>query len=87
MGDNTGWSDLNNDGRRLERILKSCESQANTYFEKGNYEMYFSFIDRIIKVTPVKATIARYVLGVDELLKDAKKKAGTQELYQVSPRT
>ena len=68
---NQNWTDLNKDGRRLNRIIRQLESKIKN---ESNDEMKLAYIDRIIKCTHEKSQLAQIVLGVKELLKEAKKR-------------
>lgn len=70
MGDNTGWADLNKDGRRLEKIIKQMDTKLN---KTTNTDLQFGYIDRLIKCTHEKVNIAEIVLNVKATLKEAKK--------------
>ena len=69
MSDN--WLDLYRDGRRLNRIIRQMETKLKN--ETDN-DVALAFIDRIIKCTHEKVQIAQVVLGVKEILKEAKQK-------------
>jgi hypothetical protein len=69
MSDN--WTDLNKDGRRLNRIIRQLESKIKN---ETNDEMNLAYIDRLIKCTHEKSQLAQIVLGVKEVLKEAKKR-------------
>ena len=66
------WTDLNKDGRRLNRIIRKLESKIKN--EITNDELKLAYVDRLIKVTHEKVWVANIVLGVREILKEAKKK-------------
>ena len=68
---NQNWTDLYKDGRRLNRIIRLLESKIKN---ETSDEMKLAYIDRIIKCTHEKSQLAQTVLGVKELLKEAKKK-------------
>ena len=65
------WTDLNKDGRRLNRIIRQLESKIKN---ESSDELQLAYIDRIIKCTHEKSQLTQTVLGVKELLKEAKKK-------------
>ena len=67
------WTDLNKDGRRLNRIIRQLESKIKN---ESSDELQLAYIDRIIKCTHEKSQLAQTVLGVKEILKEAKKKLG-----------
>jgi len=68
---NTNWTDLNKDGRRLNRIIRQLKTRLKN---ETKDEMKLAYIDRIIKCTHEKSQLAQTVLGVREVLKEAKKK-------------
>ena len=65
------WTDLNKDGRRLNRIIRQLESKIK---HEASDEMKLAYIDRIIKCTHEKFQLAQTVLGVKEILKEGKKR-------------
>ena len=67
---NTNWADLNRDGRRLERLIKWCESNLETELDLGRK---FGYFDRLLKATHEKREIVDIVLGVKKLRKEAEK--------------
>ena len=67
-GDTTkSWSNLYQDGRRLERIIKLCETNALN--DKLDTELKLAYIDRLVKTTHEKVEILKVVTAVDKLLK------------------
>ena len=68
---NQNWTDLNKDGRRLNRIIRQLETKIKN---EANDEMNLAYIDRIIKCTHEKSQLAQLVLGVKEVLNEAKKR-------------
>jgi hypothetical protein len=67
------WSDLNKDGRRLEKIIKYCLTMME---KEVVFEMKMAWLDRIIKATNTKVHIAEIVLGIKEILRQKIEKAG-----------
>ena len=67
------WTDLNKDGHRLNRIIRQLESKIKN---ETNDEMNLAYIDRLLKATHEKSQLAQIVLGVKEILKEAKKRLG-----------
>jgi len=65
------WTDLNKDGRRLNRIIRQLETKIKN---EQNDEMKLAYIDRIIKCTHEKVQIAHVILGVNEILKESRKR-------------
>ena len=66
------WTDLNKDGLRLNRIISQLESKIKN---ESNDEMKLAYIDRIIKCIHEKSQIVQIVLGVKEILKEAKQRS------------
>lgn len=66
----TDWSDLNRDGRRLESIIKHCYTK---FKKEKDPILALAYVDRINKTTQNKAEIAKIVLRVREIIKDAEK--------------
>ena len=75
---NQNWTDLNKDGRRLNRIIRQLESKIKN---ETNDELKLAYIDRLIKCTHEKTQLVQIVLGVKEFLKKAKKKCEQKELF------
>lgn len=70
---NVDWTDLNKDGRRMDAMIRKCEKWGNRYAKENNADMYFAFMDRVLKATHTKAELAEIVLNVRKVLKFAKK--------------
>ncbi len=61
------WSDIFTDGRRLEKIIRFCETMI---FKKDiDEQLKLSYIDRMIKATRQKVEITDKVLGVEHIVK------------------
>lgn len=73
MQGKTDWTDLNRDGRRLEYIIRQCHKKAKNSLIQENDEMYFSYIDRVIKATNAKASLADTVLNIQKVIRFGKK--------------
>jgi len=66
------WHDIYTDGRRLEKIIKFCETMI---FKKDiDEQLKLSYIDRLIKVTRQKVEIVDKVLGVEFIMKNGTKR-------------
>ena len=55
-----GWLDLDGDGRRMERIIKFCESSITKEVKKKsetNNDLILAYIDRLIKASNMKLSI------------------------------
>jgi len=77
------WSDIEKDGRRLEKIEKICmavitrgvnidEKDTVTFTEKFKADEVISFIDRLNKTSAQKVSILDRYLGVKKLLGESK---------------
>jgi hypothetical protein len=72
------WTDLNRDGKRLDKLIKMLETRVNPSRKRKVMpeplpdEIKLAYIDRIIKLTHEKRGIVDTVLGVNELLKEMK---------------
>ncbi len=64
------WSDLNQDGKRCEKIIKFCMTRAMN--EKNDDVMCLAYIDRLLKATHQKTLIVETVLNVRKALQDVK---------------
>ena len=61
------WHDIYTDGRRLEKIIRFCETMI---FKKDiDEQLKLSYIDRMIKATRQKVEIVDKVLGVEFIVK------------------
>ncbi len=61
------WDDIYTDGRRLEKIIRFCETMI---FKKNiDEQLKLSYIDRMIKATRQKVEIVDKVLGVEFIAK------------------
>jgi hypothetical protein len=66
------WTDLNRDGRRMDKVIRICMTE---FKKKDNpFEMRMSYADRLIKATQTKEKLAITVLGVKAVLDEAKKR-------------
>lgn len=72
------WTDLNQDGKRLDKIIKSMNTRIFNNSRRKNKpeplseEHYISYVNTIIRLTHEKRAIVDTVLGVNQLLKDMK---------------
>ena len=76
MGNVVSWTNLNADGRRLERIIKLCETMISKALneEPPNYDLVLAFIDRFNKTESQKVKVVDLVLGISHLRKIAEGK-------------
>lgn len=78
------WDNLSSDGRRLERIIKFCETMITNEANNTNREsddLILAYIDRLIKATLAKEKIADMVLGISHVRKLAEKKYEQPKYY------
>lgn len=75
------WLDLNQDGRRLNRIIKQMYSKAQKA-EDPALEM--AYIDRAIKATNSKFSIAEEVLGIKAILQESRKSLPKPQVIEVT---
>ena len=66
------WTDLNKDGKRMEKVIKICFTEFKK--KENPFDMRMSYVDRMIKATTTKQSLAITVLGVKKSLEDAKKR-------------
>lgn len=65
------WTNLNNDGRRLERIIKLCETKITNNID--DHDLVMAYIDRLVKATTQKVRVVDLVLGISHLRSVAEK--------------
>jgi hypothetical protein len=75
------WTDLSADGRRLERIIKLCETKIATNSAANNDDLTLAYIDRLIKASHQKERFADLILGISHLRKVAEKKLDQPKVY------
>jgi len=72
------WTNLNLDGRRMDRIIKLCETMIRKETDKGDdkldNDIILAYIDRLIKSTHQKERLTDLVLGISHLRKLAEAK-------------
>lgn len=76
------WTNLNLDGRKLTMIINDCFTKAYgpMRLKQGQKrpdiapELYFAYIDRMMKAMLTKERLARLELGVDMAIAESKKK-------------
>ena len=66
------WTDLNKDGRRMDRIIRKCMSEFTSKTKGDDYKL--AYLDRLLKATVTKQSLAITVLGVKKSLEDARKR-------------
>jgi len=78
------WDDIYTDGRRLEKIIRFCETMI---FKKNiDEQLKLSYIDRMIKVTHQKVEIVDKVLGVEFIVKNGTKRYNQTHNEPLDPR-
>ena len=70
----TAWTDLDQDGRRMNRTIKFCETMIEKYSKEGDSDLTLAYIDRLIKASHHKIQITDMVLGIKMIRKLAEKK-------------
>ena len=77
MTTNNTWTNLNQDGRRLERIIKLCETNITKAMgdnpSQTDQDLVLAYIDRLVKATTQKTHVVDLVLGISHLRKVAEK--------------
>ena len=68
------WTNLNQDGLRLERIIKLCETEMVKALKDVNHDLVLAYMDRLIKATHQKERVVDLVMGISHLRKIAEKK-------------
>jgi|SaaInlV_130m_DNA_2_1039683.scaffolds.fasta_scaffold126893_1 hypothetical protein len=64
------WYDINKDGKRLNAVIKMMWTKAQL---EQDPSLQLAYIDRVIKATNSKVNIAETVLGIKQILAEAKK--------------
>ena len=68
-----GWLDLDSDGRRMERIVRLCETEIAKNIKDKNNDLVLAYIDRLIKASTMKLSIKDLVIGFKQLRRLAEK--------------
>jgi len=71
------WTDLNKDGRRLDRHLRMLERKLK---KTTDDDKIIKYCNSICYITSKKIELVNIVLGVRELIKQGEKKYG-KEMY------
>lgn len=82
------WTDLAVDGRRLERVIKLCETEISNHLNSNDpdkHDLVLAYIDRLIRATNQKEKLADTVLGISHLRKLAEKKYDQPKVYLAPP--
>lgn len=80
-GGPTGWLDIDVDGRRLERIIKLCETMITKYMTNDN-DLVLAYIDRLVKASSQKAHMQDMALNINMLIRLAEK-TNADEIVQL----
>ncbi len=64
------WYDINKDGKRIDAVIKMMWSKARLADDPS---LQLAYIDRVIKATNTKVGIAETVLGIKQILAEARK--------------
>ena len=64
------WTDLNKDGKRLEKVIKICFKRIKNADENTDPQVILGFIAALNRTTHEKADLAKTVLGVKKLLSE-----------------
>ena len=67
------WTDLNKDGKRLDRLLRMMERKLKKTIDD---DKIIKYCNSICYLTSKKIELVNIVLGLDELMKKAEKKYG-----------
>ena len=73
MGSNVRWTDLDVDGRRLERVIKFCETRLTQCDKDKNNDLVLAYLDRLIKATATKVQLTDMIMGIKVLRRLAEK--------------
>jgi len=74
----THWADLDTDGRRLERIIKICETKMKSETDDN---IKLAYIDRIIKASGQKLQVTDMMYGI-KMLRRLAEKSFTEEITE-----
>jgi hypothetical protein len=72
----TSWLDLNYDGKRMESLIREMRSKAKKASLDDNHDLFFAYVDRMIKAQNTKLNLAEIVLNVKGFLALAQKQYG-----------
>ena len=73
---NRNWLDLNYDGKRMEGLIREMRTKAKKASAEDNHDLFFAYIDRLIKAQNTKINLAEIVLNVKGFLALAQKQYG-----------
>ena len=72
----TSWLDLNYDGKRMESIIKEMRTKAKQASKENNTDLFFAYVDRMIKAQNTKNNMIETVLQVKAFLAQAQRQYG-----------
>lgn len=64
----TAWWDMDAEGRRLERIIKDCETKYWRAEKEGNHDMAESYFKRLTICKKLKQPYIQEVTGIRKIL-------------------
>ena len=72
----SNWTDLDCDGRRMNRVIKMCETSINNLSKKDelDHDLIMAYMDRLIKASHHKSQLTDMVLGLKMIRRLAEKK-------------
>lgn len=68
------WTDIDQQGRRMARIVKLCESNIVKYSKEKDEDLVMAYMDRLIKASQHQASLTNMNLKLNMLFKLAEKK-------------
>ena len=69
------WTDLNRDGRRLDKVIKICFKRIKDSTKKEtDPAVVLGYIAALNRTTHEKTSLATTVLGIRQVLEEAKKR-------------
>jgi hypothetical protein len=67
------WYDIEMRGRRLESIFRGMNTRYRQQLEIGNYDLAFSFADRMLKTEAVMQPYIEVMTGVKKFINRSRK--------------
>ena len=80
----TAWMDIDQQGRRMQRIVKLCESMIEKELKKkdADHDLILAYMDRLVKSSHHQSQLTDMNLKLNMLVKLAEKKHGDKILEQ-----
>ena len=72
------WTDLNRDGKRLDKVIKICYRRIIDSTEQSDPNVILGYINALNRTTHEKTNLVTTVLGVKQALEDYKKNNNNQ---------